>query len=85
MALLGTFIDTRTLAAITASGSSSYAHGLPGAPNLVQVWENATTNSTTAIKLAWSSDATNISIYNHGQGNSATLQAFAMFAHSVIR
>ncbi len=85
MGLLGTFIDTRTLPAIAAAGSASYAHGLPGAPHLVSVWENATTNSTTAMKLAWSSDGTNVSIYNHGQGNSATLNAFAMVAHSVIK
>lgn len=85
MALLGTFVYTTTNAGIAAAGSSSYAHGLPSAPHLVSVWENATTNSTTAIKLAWASDATNISIYNHGQNASSTLNVFAQVVHSVAK
>jgi len=85
MALLGTFVDTRTLAAIAAAGSFSYAHGLPAAPDLVQIHENTTTNSTTNIKLAFKYDATNVSIYNHGEGTSATLNACAMYIHSVAR
>lgn len=85
MTLLGTNIDSRTLASIVGTSSASYAHGLPAAPHLVYVYENATTNSTTGIKLAWVSDATNVSIYNHGQGTSATLTAVAMVAHSIIQ
>ncbi|HDK42877.1 MAG TPA: hypothetical protein ENG87_05840 [Candidatus Pacearchaeota archaeon] len=85
MSLLGSFIDSRTLAAIAAAGSSSYAHGLPAAPDIVIVNENTTTNSTTNIKLAYKSDATNISIYNHGAGVTATLDAKAIVAHSIIR
>ncbi len=85
MALLGTFIDSRTLAAIAAAGSASYAHGLTAAPDMVQVQENTTTNSTTAIKLAVKYDATNVSIYNHGEGASATLKAIAICFHSLVR
>lgn len=86
MALLGTFIDSRTLAAIAAAGSSSYAHGIAaGAPDMVEVYENTTTDSTTNIKLAWKYDATNVSIYNHGAGDSATLRAVAVYFHSIQR
>lgn len=47
MSLLATLIDDRTLAAIAAAASFSFAHGLPSAPTLVYVHENTTTNSTT--------------------------------------
>jgi len=85
MGLLGTRTVTTTLAAIAAAGSTSFAHGLPSAPHFVFFHENATTNSTTAIKLAWAFDATNISIYNHGTGNSATLYGVAMAIHSLVQ
>jgi hypothetical protein len=85
MALLGSYIDSRTLAAIASGGSSSYAHGLGAAPDIVIIHENTTTNSTTNIKLAWKADATNVSVYNHGAGTSATLNAIAIRAHSIIR
>lgn len=85
MALLETFVDSRTLAAIAAAGSFSFAHGLPAAPDLVVVHENATTNSTTSIKLAWSSDATNVSISNHGANTTKTLKAVSIVFHSLVR
>lgn len=85
MALLGSFIDSRTLAAIAAAGSSSFAHGLPAAPDLVHVYENTTTNSTGSVKIAIKSDATNVSLYNHGAVDSATLRAVSIVAHSVVR
>lgn len=85
MALLGTFIDSRTNAVIAAAGSTSFAHGLPAAPDIVYVHENATTNSTTSVKLAVKSDATNVSIYNHGEGQTSTLRCVSIVFHSVAR
>lgn len=85
MALLGTYIDSRTRAAIAAAGSASYAHGLPSTPDLVYVQENATTDSTGNIKLAWNADATNVSISNHGALTTATLKAVAIVFHSLVR
>ncbi len=85
MSLLGAFVDSRTLAAIDSLSSASYAHGLPAAPDLVYVHENATTDSTKSIKLCWSSDATNVSISNHGELISATLKAVAVVFHSLVR
>ena len=35
MALLGTYIDVRTLATIATQGSSTFAHGLGAAPDFV--------------------------------------------------
>lgn len=85
MALLGSFVDSRTNAAIAAAGSTSFAHGLPAAPDLVIVHENATTNTTSGIKLCWSSDATNVSISNHGKNATATLKAVSTVFHSLVR
>ncbi len=85
MALLSAFVDSRTRTAIAAAGSASFAHGLPAAPDLVVVHENATTNSTTSVKYAWSSDATNVSISNHGAGTGATLKVVSIVFHSLVR
>jgi hypothetical protein len=85
MALLSTYIDSRTNAAIAAAGSTSFAHGLPAAPDLVVVHENATTNTTSGIKLAWASDGTNVSISNHGKNASATLKVVSIYFHSIVR
>lgn len=85
MALLGTYIDSRTLAALTSGASASFAHGLPAAPDLVFVHENTTTDSTADVKLAWKSDGTNVSIYNHGAVATATLNAAAVYFHTIVR
>jgi hypothetical protein len=86
MALLGSYIDTRTIAGIAAGGSSSYAHGLPAAPDIVVVGENTTAaTNVSAIKLVTAADATNVSVYNHGEGASQALKCIAIMAHSIIR
>jgi len=85
MTLLATLIDSRTLAAINAGANSSYAHGLPASPDVVFVYENTTTDSTSACKIAVKWDGTNVSVYNHGECNSATLRAVAWVCHSIIR
>ena len=85
MALLGSLVDERDLDAIAAAGSYSYAHGLGGAPNYVIVVENTTTNHTSCIKLAIKWDATNVTIYNHGTGVTATLHATAARIHSLVK
>lgn len=85
MALLGSFVDSRTIAAIAAAGSASYAHGLPAAPDLVVVHETSTSNTTSGDKLAWKSDATNVSVYNHGKMASEELRCVAIYFHSMCR
>lgn len=85
MSLLGTLIDSRTLAAIAASANSTFAHGLPATPDEVFVQENTTTNNSAVVKLAVAYDATNVTIYNHGADTSATLKVTSKVFHSVIR
>lgn len=85
MALLGSYIDSRTIAALTSGASASFAHGLPAAPDLVVVHENTTTNSTTGIKLAWKSDGTNVSVYNHGTAATGTINVVSIRFHTIVR
>ena len=82
---MGTLFVTTSYAGLTVGQSTSFAHGLGATPNIMWVQENTTTNSTTAIKLAWKADGTNMSIYNQGQGRAAGINVFAMYAHSIIR
>ncbi len=85
MALLGVLMDSRTLAGIAASGSSTFAHGLPSSPDEVMVQENTTTDSTGSMKIAVKWDATNVSLYNHGAVGSATLKVVSKVFHAIIR
>lgn len=85
MALLGTFIDSRTLAGLTTADTATYAHGLPAAPDCVIIQENTTTNNTSNLKFAIQSDATNVSVWNYGEGTSADLRAVAIVFHSILR
>ena len=86
MALLGAFVDQRTIAAITAAGSASFAHGLPAAPDVSFMQEVTTAASNvSAIKLVTIADATNMSVFNHGEGASQALRVTSMVLHSIIR
>ncbi len=85
MALLGVLIDSRTLAGIGAAANTTFAHGLPAAPDEVYVQENTTTNNSAVVKLAVASDATNVTIYNHGANDSATLKVVSKVFHAMIR
>lgn len=94
MALLDTLIDSRTLAAIASSGSSTFAHSLGGAPDFV-LFEATTgavgtgaqsmsSNGGPAV-LAYAADATNVTVFNIGSQNSDVVRAISFRAHSIIR
>lgn len=88
MALLGTFIDVRTLATFASGGSASFAHGLPATPDMVIITQtaNATNSSASIPQFAYNADATNVSVYNVGQGSgSNNPRVMSIVAHSVIR
>lgn len=85
MALLGAFIDSRTLVALTTADTVTYAHGLPAAPDVVIVQENTTTNNTSNLKFCVKADATNVSVWNYGEAASATLNSVAVVFHSIVR
>lgn len=88
MALLSTFIDVRTLAALATSGSSTYSHGLGAAPDFVFVQPELAGVLSSGSNPAYAAqfDGTNVTVYNFGQVTStATLRVMAIRAHSVIR
>jgi len=86
MALLGTYIDVRTLASLAAEGTVSFAHGLPAIPDMVFATPAASRSSNvSAWNLCPSFDATNVTIQNGGEGASPSIKVMSLVAHSVIR
>ena len=88
MALLGTFIDSRTIASIATNGTSTFAHGLPASPDFVIVTPNVTAASSTShvgqLTPVW--DATNVTIGpSQGQVGTGVLKVVSVVAHSIIR
>lgn len=90
MALLGTFVDSRTLATIATSGSATFAHGISGGPDFVIIQPEGTAVASSASiphPLA-QFDATNVTVYNAGQANVGGVTAYRVIsikAHSIIR
>lgn len=86
MALLGSFIDSRTFASFASNASTSFAHGLSAAPDFV-VYNGtgtATNASGTGRLPIYNSDATNVSLFATGLAAPA-LRVVSVVAHSVIR
>ncbi len=81
MALLGSFIDVRTIAALASNGSVSFAHGLPAAPDFVIV-----VGTETSAQGDWSVvfDATNVTVSAKGVACPIG-RVLSLVAHSVIR
>lgn len=88
MAVLGTFIDVRTLATIQTGASSSFAHGLPAAPDIVifSLTNAATSSSASVPQFAYNADATNVTVYNVGQvAGGLNVRVVSVVFHSVVR
>lgn len=86
MALIGTYIDQRTLAAINTNASASFAHGLGAAPHMVDIREIVSTASATNwVGIQAIVDATNVSLYNAGAANSQNLMVTSIRFHSIIQ
>ena len=86
MALLGSFIDVRTIASIASNGSASFAHGLPAAPDFVIItgFTSATVASGASALPSYSRDATNVSLFGTGVNGNIT-QVTSIVAHSIVR
>lgn len=86
MALLGSFIDVRTLVSIATNATLTFAHGLPAAPDFVLCMPAATTGSASGWQCwAPSFDATNVTIQNIGFVQTVNVRVISVVAHSVIR
>lgn len=85
MALLGSFIDVRTFAGLTATQTTSFAHGLPAAPDfaIVQQIATAATNGVGGIDVRH--DATNVTVRNNAAATSPDFRVVTVVAHSIIR
>ena len=85
MALLGSFIDVRTIASFASNASASFAHGLPASPDFViPIGSGAATTASGATPLAtW--DATNVSLFGAATNSSPLLNVVSVVAHSVVR
>ena len=85
MALLGSYIDVRTLASIASNASASFAHGLPASPDFVLIELTGTaTVAATITPYLHNFDATNVSLFATGIAMQPCRVVSAV-AHSVIR
>jgi hypothetical protein len=87
MALMRYYIDKRTIANIAQGGTVTYAHGLPGAPDIVSIRMIATQASVTGwLGITAPIDATNVTLQNCGGGaGSGTIEVTAVRFHSIMQ
>ena len=85
MALLGSFIDTRTITSALSTVVNTFNHGLPGTPDfvIVQGFGAAALAGVVAIPT-WAADATRVSLAGGG-AVSPNIHVTAIIAHSIIR
>lgn len=85
MPLLGSFIDTRTIASFASNASASFAHGLPAAPDFLIVAGVGAATTASGVAPLWTADATNVSLFGSGTQSSPLLRVTSVVAHSIIR
>lgn len=86
MALLGGYIETRTLAGLTSGQSTSYAHGLPSSIDFSFVTFISTlATSNTVAMITVLTDDTNVTVRNNGNVTSPSLRIVNFMANSTIR
>jgi len=85
MALLGSYIDSRTIASFASNASASFAHGLPSAPDFVLVQGIGAASTASGVQPLATADATNVSVFGAGSQSSPVLRIVSVVAHSVIR
>lgn len=85
MALVGTLVDTRTVAA-AATASGTFAHGLGGTPHFVwAVAVYATAELRTSIPyFAAQMDSASVTFFNRG-AVAETFSVYSMRLHSIIQ
>lgn len=85
MALLGSFIDSRTITSALSTVVTTFNHGLPAAPDfvIVQGIGAAALAGVVAIPL-WAADATKVTLAGGG-AVSPNIQVVSVVAHSIIR
>jgi hypothetical protein len=84
MALLGAFIDSRTIASFASGASASFAHGLPTTPDFLIVAGIGAAVTASGVAPLWTADATNVSLFG-AQSSAPLLRVVSIVAHSIIR
>lgn len=85
MALLGAFIDSRTIASFASNASASFAHGLPAAPDFVLPLALGAATSSAGVAPMFTADATNVSLFASAGQAVPLLRVISVVAHSIIR
>lgn len=85
MALLGAFIDSRTIASFASNASASFAHGLPAAPDFVIPLGLGAATTASGVAPLFTADATNVSLFGTATNSSPALKVISVVAHSLIR
>jgi len=90
MAILRYYIDSRTIAGMAADATLAYAHGLPGAPDIVNIGFIDVALTATTLHVGNNGiravvDATNVTLNNAGGGASVDLDVAAISCHSMIQ
>lgn len=85
MALLGAYIDVRTIASFASNTSASFAHGLPAAPDFVIIQGIQAATTASGVVPNYTANATNVSLFGSGSQSSPDLRVVSVVAHSIIR
>lgn len=86
MALLRAYVDKRTLTELTRQDAVTFAHGLPGTPDTVDIRFLASKASTSRfIGICAVANATNITIQNAGGTTCPNMEVVSMVMHSMIQ
>jgi len=85
MALLGSYIDSRTIASFASNASASFAHGLPAAPDFLIIAGIGAATTASGVVPLWTADATNVSLFGSATNTVPALRVVSVVAHSIIR
>lgn len=85
MPLLGSYIDSRTVASFASNASASFAHGLPAAPDFVLCLGLGAATTASGVSPLFTADATNVSLFGAATNSSPLLRVVSVVAHSIIR
>jgi hypothetical protein len=85
MALLGSFIDVRTIASFASNASASFAHGLPAAPDFVLIAGLQAATTASGVVPNYTANATNVSLFGTATNSSPDIRVVSVVAHSIIR
>lgn len=85
MALLGSYIDVRTIASFASNASASFAHGLPAAPDFVLISGLQAATTASGVVPNYTADATNVSLFGTATNSAPDIRVVSVVAHSIIR